>query len=540
MNASMYRVAAAAWLLAMASGDIAGAQTEATAGLRDPDSFKTPIKLFTTGLGPFARKISTTSSQAQAYFNQGVQFLYAFTPEDAARSFREAQRRDPSCAMCYWGEAWAWGPYLNGAMSASDAPLAYSAIQRAVALRARATEIERALIDAMALRYAAKHDRVSRSKMDSAYADAMARVHTRFPKDAEVGTLYAEALMLLLPRRGPWDIDAPPVQRIHSVLEGVLAYALDHPGACHLFVHATESTVRPAKAEKCAELLGASIPGASHINHMPSHTFNRVGRWGDAVRANIQAWHSDVRAEWGEGFAIYPSHNLHMLFFAASYDGQGAIAVQAAKDYEKIVEGGVFYQALTLVRFGRFDEVLELEDAPESPFFRALWQFARGYAHLRVGEADNARAYLERVQQAAKSIPDSDDFRGHTAAQLLGITGGILRGELLRHEKKLPEAIAAFEAAVKLEDDLRYDEPEPLPFSARQWLGAALLEAGRAQNAERVYRDELADHPRNGWSLFGLAQALEAQGKGAEASKVRAEFEQAWARSDTVIRASRF
>jgi tetratricopeptide (TPR) repeat protein len=505
-----------------------------------PASFREPMPLYRTGLGPLTRPVTTTSREAQAYFDQGLQLLYSFTPEDAARSFREAQRRDAGCAMCWFGEAWAWGPYLNGPMDADGARNAYAAIRQALALRDRASDVERALIDAMAVRYASEHDAAKRPKLDSAYADAMASVYARYPEDLDAGTLYAEALMLLEPRRGTWDHDKPAVRRIHEVLESLLARDVTHPGACHLLIHATESTIRPEKAERCAELLGTSIPGASHINHMPSHTFNRVGRWGDAVRANIEAWHSDLRAEWGEGFAIYPSHNLHMLLFSASYDGQGAIAIQAGRDYAKIAEGGDFYHALTLLRFGRFDEVLALRDTPSQPIQRGLWEFARGYAHLRQGAPDSARAYLERVERGADTVPASQTFRGHTAASLLGITAGILRAELLRHEARAAESIAVLERAVALEDALRYDEPEPLNFPARHWLGATLLELGRAAEAERVYRAELERHPNNGWSLFGLERALLAQGDSAEGERVRAQLAEAWARSDTLLRSSRF
>lgn len=505
-----------------------------------PRGFEEPIPLYKAGLGEFGRRITTRSPEAQAFFDQGIQFLYAFTPEDAARSFREAWRRDPDCAMCYFGEAWAWGPYLNGPMSADDAPRAHAAIQRARELAANTTPVERALIEAMAVRYTPEHDAASRARLDTAYARAMADVSRRYPDDLDVGTLYAEALMLLEPRRGRWDATRPEVRRIHDVLADVLARDITHPGACHLYVHATESTTVPAKAEPCADYLGRSIPGASHINHMPSHTYNRVGRWADAVRANIEAWHSDLKAEIGEGFAIYPSHNLHMLLFSASFDGQGAIAIQAAKDYAKIVNGGVFYHVLALLRFGRFDEILALASPPAQPLQRGLWDFGVGYAHLRQGAADSARAYLDRVERAAAELGDSVNFRGHGAAALLGVVGGILRGELLRSQGQTAESIAVFERAVALEDEIRYDEPEPLNFSARHWLGAALLELNRAAEAERVYRAELEDHPHNGWSLLGLEQALRAQGRGEEADRVHTSFRESWARSDTWIRASRF
>jgi tetratricopeptide (TPR) repeat protein len=528
----------------MAAALCVGVLTDATAQAPDttlPASFRNPMPLYAKGLGALSWKINTTSKEAQAFFDQGLQLLYSFTPEDAARSFREAQQRDPNCAMCYFGEAWAWGPYLNGPMQARNAPRAYAAIQKAVKLRERASDLEKALIDAMAIRFRPTYDSVTHARLAREYSDAMARLYERHPHQMEVGTLYAESLMLLEPRRGTWDVQRPAVRRIHEVLETLLAHDVNHPGACHLLIHATESTVRPAAAERCANLLGQSIPGASHINHMPSHTFNRIGRWGDAVRANIEAWHSDLRAAYGEGFAIYPSHNLHMLLFSASYDGQGAVAIQAARDYTKIDRGGTFYQALTMLRFGRFDELLEVrQPPPNNPILVGLWQFARGYAQLRHERADSARVYLEKVDSGAKAIPANVSFRGHNAASLLGVAGGILRAELLRKEGRAAEALPVLERAVALEDSLRYDEPEPLNFAARQWLGALLLELNRAADAERVYRAELEDHPHNGWSLYGLEQALRAQGKSREAEQVHEQFVKAWSRSDTLIRGSRF
>jgi len=502
---------------------------------------------FFSALGSFTRPITTEVHHAQAYFDQGVQMLFAFTPADAVRSFQEAQRQDPLCAMCFWGEAWARGPYLNGGMSANAAPLAHAAAREALRLSSSpgaATPVERALIEAMATRYEEVHGAQRRAELDRIYAEAMEGVVARFPDDLDAATLYGEALMLLEPRRGVWEIESPSVQRIHQVLGSVLDRDLGHPGACHLMIHATEATTRPDLAEPCADLLGSSIPGASHINHMPSHTYNRVGRWGDAVRSNIEAWHSDQRAEWGEGFAIYPSHNLHMLLFSASYDGQGAIAIQAARDYAKISTGGIFYRGLTLLRFGRFDEILELRDAPPptNGIYRGLWEFALGYAELRMGNPEGARSYLARVEEGAADLPSTLQFRGHTAAGLLGITGGILRAELLRSEGNLEGAIALLERAVEIEDGLIYDEPEPLPFTARHWLGAVLLEADRPAEAEAVYRTSLEDHPHNGWSLFGLEQALRAQGGGrsVEADEMREAFRRSWERSDTLLRSSRF
>jgi tetratricopeptide (TPR) repeat protein len=268
---------------------------------------------------------------------------------------------------------------------------------------------------------------------------------------------------------------------------------------------------------------------------MPSHTWNEIGRWPDAVRDNIKAWHSDQKAAIGEGFAIYPEHNLHMLLFAASMDGQGAVATQAGKDYAKLT-GDTIYQVLTLVRFGRFDEIAAVTKRPDAPVSAGMWDFAQGYAYLRGGQVDFAKVYLARVLKTAETSKSM--FRFHDAKHLLGIVGGILDGEIHREEKDLAGAIAAFERAVKLEDELIYDEPEPIPFAARHWLGAALLEAGRFAEADRAYREELKNHPHNGWSLLGLQQAL--AGQRTREAAVDKDFNESWSRADAWIRSSRY
>jgi tetratricopeptide (TPR) repeat protein len=499
------------------------------------ERYTEPIQIFKTGLGTFTKPMSSSNTEAQAFFDQGFQMMYSFAKPEAVRSFREAWKRDPDCAICYWGEAWAWGSYLNAPMTADEAPHAYAAIQKAEALKSHANAKERALIDAMSVRYVEKFDAATRVEQDRAYADVMKKVSDEYPDDLEIVTLYADALFLLEPRRGTRDVNDPNVKRLHEVLESVLARDVHHPGACHLYVHATESTVVPGRAEACAEFLGKAIPGASHINHMPSHTWNEVGRWGDSVRANLDAWHSDLKAAIGEGFAIYPEHNLHMLLYAASYDGQGAIAMRAGKDYAKLT-GESFYEALTLVRFGRFDEVLEVTNRPKADVQGGLWDFAQGYANLKQGNVDFANLYLARVKKTAGTSTAA--FRVHSAKNLLSVVAGILEGEIQRTGGDLSGAIATFQQAADTQEALVYDEPEPLPFSARQWLGAALLDAKRFDDAEQVYRAELKHHPHNGWSLLGLQQAL--AGKGTTSPEVDADLAASWSRSDTWIRSSHF
>ncbi len=505
-----------------------------------PDSTRPP--LYTEALGSFTWPVTTASAQSQAYFDQGVKLMYAYARAHARPSFAEARRLDPQCAMCWWGEAWSMGAYLNGPMSDADAPAAHAAAQHARMLAAeRGTPLERALTEALAARYRPEHGPGVRRQLDSAYVRAMEGVYARFPDDLQVATLYADAMMLLEPRRGRWSLNKPSVQTIHAVLERGLAANLGHSGVCHAYIHASETTARAGEAQRCADLLVNAMPGASHLNHMPSHTYNRVGRWADAVNSNVLAWRSDQRAANGEAISIYPGHNVHMLLFAASMDGQEAQAVEAADAWGALNPGtdGGSLRSLVRVRFGRWDEVLAITDAPAHPIHQGMWAFARGAAHMRRGARDSANAYLARVDSLALNAGTAT-FRTHSAPVLLGILGDLLRAEMLWADGRRDQARVALEIAVALEDALQYDEPEPLPFAARDWLGALLLEMGNAADAERVYRAALDDRPHNGWSLFGLEQALRAQGKTADADDALARFRQAWARSQTALTSSRF
>ena len=544
---STRRIAWAAMLLLCAAAGVRAAQQQPPSPPPLPPYVAQPIPLYKVGLGSFSRKISSANPETQAYFDQGFQLMYSFAKFEAIRSFREAWKRDPECAMCYWGEAWAWGSNLNQVISAADAPFAFAAAQKALSLKARTSPREQSLIEAMGQRYVERFDPAKRGEQDHAYARAMEKAYETYPDDLDIGTLYADALFHLVPRPGPppgrrprlQNLDAPNVRRIHEVLEALLARDSHHPGACHWYVHATEATPKVAAAQHCAQFLGKSIPGASHINHMPSHTFNEVGRWGDSVRANIEAWHSDLKASAGEGFAIYPSHNLHMLVYAAAMDGQGAIAMRAGKDYAKLTGGDTMFQVLTLIRFGRFDEVSDVATRPEGDIAAGAWEFAHGYAKLRSGQPDAARLHLTTLSTLGGSSTATTNFGSrHPARGLLGVLAGILEGEIARAAGNTSAALAAFERAVALDDELEVDEPEPLPFAARHWLGAALLEAGRPADAERVYRDDLQQHPHNGWTLLGLQLALKAQGKAT--ADVDADLRESWSRSDTWIRASRF
>jgi hypothetical protein len=355
-----------------------------------PEEFAAPIPLMEEILGDFHFPISSNSELAQAFFDQGMQMMYAFAKLESARSFREAQIADPNCAICFWGEAWSWGSYLNGAMTTAEAPRALAALNKALALIDNASDKEADLIHALQSRYVENYDPATRRVQDQAYADILAGLARKYPDDLNIATLYADALFLLEERRGYRRLEDPNVIRLHGILESVLARDITHPGACHLYVHATESTPTPELAAPCAEFLGSSIPGASHINHMPSHTWNEMGLWEEAVRANTLAWHSDQKAAIGAGVAIYPTHNLTMLYYAASMGGASAASIQAAKDLAKL-NGNSAMHAMSLVRFGRFDEALALDSLPNGDVNRSMYQFAKGYSALKEGDRASAR-----------------------------------------------------------------------------------------------------------------------------------------------------
>ncbi|NNC64143.1 MAG: hypothetical protein HKN84_05115 [Gammaproteobacteria bacterium] len=494
-----------------------------------------PIDLIPAATGSHVWTISTQDPRAQAYFNQGMQLRWAYNMDEAARSMAEARRIDPQCAMCFWGEAFALGSFLNQGMSAEKASYANAAIERAAALANNATAIERDLILAARARYPIDYDPDNRRGVDEAFASEMAEVYEKYPGNHEVATVYAVALFMLEERRGFRNIDSPSVVFLLDVLTDVLDEDITHPGACHLYIHATESTRDPGRALACAEHLSDAIPVASHIQHMPSHTWNEMGMWDRSVRANMLARRSDQMADENQGFSYAPAHNLHMLLFAASMDGQSAIAMQAGRDYTQVTGGNTMYELLTLLRFGRFDEILEANARPSGDVPGGYWEFAQGYARVRQGDIAAAERHLERLQAISEN--SAEIFRVHSAEHLMGLSAALLEGEILRAQGDLEGAITALQRAAQLDDEQVYDEPEPIPYAARHWLGAALIEAERYAEAEREYRTELQDHPHNVWSLTGLKQALEAQGK-TDAS-VDDDFAASTARVDLWIPTSR-
>lgn len=509
-------------------------------------------------LGSYHRGITTASPLAQRYFDQGLRLVYAFNHGEAIRAFTEATRRDPECAMCYWGIALAYGPHVNAGMDSAAGVAAYQSLTEARRRAAGAAPVERALIEALAARYAPVPP-AERAHLDSAYATAMGKVADRYPNDLDVATLYAEALMDLSPWNY-WTRDGRPRPGTETALrqlEKTLARDPNHPGACHYYIHAVEARM-PEKAVECAERLAALMPGAGHLVHMPGHIYIRVGRYADAIEANVHAVHADESyIEGARPQGLYPigyyPHNYHFLAFASTMMGQSARAIEAAwKTAEKTdpevarmappIEPYITYPLLTLVTFGRWDEVLQAPVPPaDLPFSVGLANYARGVAFAAKGRWAAADAALDTLQRIAGTTDPRYVAAGWvTPKAVLDIATHALMGEIATRRGELDAGIAHFREAAALEDGMLYVEPPDWYYPIRHSLGAALLKAGRAAEAERVYREDLDRFPKNGWALYGLAAALRAQGKTAEARAVQAEFDQAWAEADVRLTASRF
>jgi len=507
-------------------------------------------------LGEHTFPVTTRSKEAQAFMSQAVNLTYGFNHAEAGRSYREAARLDPDCAMAWWGQALVLGPNINAAMDPKDEPRARELAQKALAMKAKASPREQALIEALAERYSGDPD--DRAARDKAYAAAMKAVAERFPDDLDVATLSVEAAMDLRPW-AYWMPDGTPYEgttEIVALTESVIRRNPKHPGALHLYIHLMEAS-DPGKAEAAADALRPLVPGAGHLVHMPSHIYQRVGRYADAVASNEQAALADesyitqCRAQGLYPMAYYP-HNVHFLWFAATMDGRGQLAVDSARKVaSKVTDEAlqelpllagfrvVPYYALT--RFGRWEEMLK-EPAPpaDNLYLTGTWHYARGLAFIATGRLDEAERALAEVRRiAADKALDYPLFSPNTAASIFAVAPEVLAGELAAARKEYDAAVLHLERAVRLEDGLVYTEPSEWHYPPRHALGAVLQAAGRPREAETVYWEDLRRNPDNGWALFGLSQAIEAQGRSEQAAQVRARFEKAWARADLTPSSSR-
>ena len=513
------------------------------------------------GLGDHHFEITTSEKMAQRFFDQGLILYYGFNHLEAKRSFAEAARIDPECAMCPWGVALTLGTNINARMEAADVPEAFAAAQKALTLALGASPREQALIQALATRYEA-HARDDRSQLDKAYSIAMRDVAQRFGNDPDVLTLYAESLMDL----SPWDYwlpnnePKPTTTEILATLESAIAVNPKHPGANHLYIHAVE-TGRPEAGVGAAERLATVVPGAGHLVHMPSHIYIRVGRYHDGSLANERAIAADRSyitqcRQQGLYPLAYVPHNVHFLWACETLEGRSADAIETAYQLNREVDTKVMRQPgygtlqhfwitplYALVRFGKWDEVLAY-DEPEADLVypRGVWHYARTLAHARKGNLDAAAADLERLWALADD-PALEaitiwDING--TAALLGIARYVAAGELAAARGDHTRAVEHLRQATALEDALNYDEPSSWHAPVRHTLGAVLLQTGDADAAEAAYREDLNTFPNNGWALRGLQQSLRAQGKNAEAEALKPQLTTAWKYADIQLSASRY
>lgn len=510
------------------------------------------------GMGTHHHQITTADPGAQRYFDQGLIIDFAFNHAESARSFRAAQRLDPNCAMCYWGEALALGPNINVTsngmvvMSDDDRTNAYAAIQKAVELKDGASERERDYIDALATRYNGDST-TPRAPLDLAFMNSMRALHQKYPDDDDAAALFAESMMNTM----PWDYWVDPenpkplTEEVITALETVLERSPTHPLAIHLYIHAVEASSSADRAEQAADTLANLVPGAGHLVHMPAHIYWRIGRYNDATEANVRAAAVDeayIAACNAQGFypAAYYPHNIHFLWAASSMEGRSKVAIEAARKVKANVRlemikefpGVEFFHTipmLSLTQFGRWDDVLAEPQPPaDLEFSNGIWHYVRATAYANKGQIAEAKSEREKLVPL-KNATDVHflDSIYYPATSLLAIADELTLGAIAMAEDDVDQAITHFQEAVKTQDQLPYTEPPFWYYPTRHTLGKALLAAGRPEQAEATYRKDLEQYPRNGWAVHGLIQSLKAQGK--DTNELSDKFAVLWAEADITL-----
>lgn len=506
-------------------------------------------------LGDYTYPITTDYEITQAYFDQGIRLTFAFNHWEAIRAFKQAQRLDPGCAMCYWAEGLAHGPNINAAMEASAVEPAFAATSKAMALAEGASAKERTLITALSKRYSPDPD-ADRAALDDAFAAAMAEVHAAYPDDQLIATLYAESVM----DTTPWDYwerdfrtPKPAVAKAIAAVEGVLAANPSHPGAIHLYIHLTEASRSPELAEPYADRLAAQMPAAGHLVHMPGHTFFRVGRYIDSLNTNVKAVAADeAYLNQVEGSAIYRygyyPHNVHFVLVSAQMAGDAKTALEFADKLDALIPIEVTVQQTWMqpikaapyfakLQFGKRDDVLSLADPGEDfPFIRGIWHYARGASLAQSGGTRAAAAEAKAIAKLRRSenmkvfneglVPGDD---------ILALAQKMVEARIAQAEGRYKKAAKLLKAAAILQDSLSYTEPPYWYYPVRQTLGAVYLQAGDHEKAEKAFLDSLAKHPNNAWSLYGLMKAQEAAGDPAAATTAEAYKKASISKEDVAI-----
>jgi tetratricopeptide (TPR) repeat protein len=513
------------------------------------------------GMGPHARPITTESPEAQEWFNHGLNWKYAFNHAEAIRCFQRAAELDDHCAMAWWGISLAAGPeYNDPVMTAERTATAWNALQKTLAcIDERTTPVERALIEALKARYAkVEPDAEGRAKLNKAYAAAMRRVWQTYPNDADVGTLFAEALMVVTPWQlyeledGTPRADTPEIVR---TLTRVVAMEPEHPGAMHLYIHAVEPSRDPGMALFAADRLSDLVPASGHMLHMPCHIYVQTGQWDRAIVQSEKAMRADNRydelTEVPDSQYLYIVHNSHMLAFSAMMIGREREAMACAREMWADVPadalprvGPVFDMWMCSVydvqkRFGRWDDIIA-EPAPPKflPITQARWRAARAVAYAAKKDFEKAEDEYRHFRAAMNAIPRDVPWGYERVMRALKVSNYFIPGEIALQRNDWNRAAELLEKAAAAEDLLQYDEPPEWLQPVRHTLGAVYLKAGKFAQAERAYREDLTDWPGNGWSLFGLSRALDEQGKTQEAAQVMTHYHQVWARADEMTTTS--
>jgi len=512
-------------------------------------------------LGVLEYPVTTSSELAQKYFNQGLILAYAFNHEESFRSFEEAARLDTNCAMAYWGMAYVLGPNINLPMQEDVVCTAYNSIQKAIALLDDESQKEKDLVTALSKRYS-EDIMEDRTHLDQAYSDAMRKLVEKYPDDLDAATIFAESIMDL----HPWDYwqkdgtMQPWTNELVATLENVMKVNPDHHGANHLYIHTVEASKNPERGIASADKLRFLAPGAGHLVHMPAHIYIRTGKYHEGSLANIRAVQSDeeyITQCNQQGFyplSYYP-HNYHFLWATATLEGDSKTAIDAAiKTSQKPPDSLLSvcgYQALqhfaviplyAYVTFGKWDEILNYPEPQDiRPYMQSIWRYARTIAFIGKDMLTDAEKEIEIIEQkrSDKSIQDLSIWGINSAGTLIDIAYEVASGELAAKKKNYKLAIKHLENAVEIENTLRYDEPPTWFYPCKQNLGAVLIEAGKYEEAENIYRENLSEFPDNGWGLFGLKQALLRQNKTVEAAEVEKRFNEAWKYSDLVLTSSR-
>ena len=514
-----------------------------------------------SGLEGLHFTISTKKAEAQNYFNQGLILSFGFNHAEAARSFFEATRQDPKCAMSWWGFAYVLGPNYNAGMEKDNFQRAFDAVTKANSYAASCTNKEKDLIEALTHRYA-NDTTIARSALDSSYAVAMRKVYKKYPKDVTIGSLFAEALMDTHPWN-LWNKDGtaqPWTPEIMAVLKKCLQLEPKHMGANHFYIHATEMSQHAEEAAASADLLRNLVPGSGHLVHMPSHTYIRTGRYHDGVLANQKAvlvdslYLESCHAQGVYPLAYYP-HNYHFISACATLSGESKVALKGAlatanHAHKKLLrepEWSTLQHYYSIpwyveVKLGLWKEIQRtMPPEKDLKYPLVIWHYAQGMALLSQNKIADAKQHLNSMKKIMKDpkLQELTIWGINSVFDLCVIASKTLEGEINAKEKNYGKAISLLKEAVAKEDALNYDEPPDWFFSVRHHLGAILINAGKSREAIKIYEEDLKTFRENGWALKGLMNAYEKLGDKKKYNETKSRFESGWKYADIKINASR-